>query len=166
MARRAGRGTHRVAGAGSGARATNGCASVVRTCQDHFDALPAGHTGWWEYGPADDCPATIATTTRVTARNDCENRIGTQCDADAPAESARLLRHEQGHFDIACVLVGKADDALAAGSPLATVRRRLNQTVTQQNSRYDVQTRHGCRQPQQSTWDTNLAAGLPAVTIP
>jgi hypothetical protein len=151
---------------GAGARATNGCARTVTRCQQFFDSVPAGQTGTWDYGPSPDCPAGAQTPTQATSRGECETAVGTQCDTDTPAESARLLAHEQGHFDIACVLVGKADDALAAGSALDLVRRRLNAKVTQQNAAYDTQTNHGCNAGPQATWTANLAAGLPAVTIP
>ena len=97
---------------------------------------------------------------------ECESVIGADCDADAVAESARLLQHEQGHFDITCKLVGRADDALIAGRPLATVRTWLNTHLGPQQSAYDNDSDHGCHAGQQAAWEAKIAANLPAVPAP
>src|SRR5215208_5046920 len=81
------------------ARATNGCGDLVTRCQNAF-ALP--NTTWWQ--PPQDCPAALVPRQRVTTSADCEAVIGAGCDTQAPAESARLLRHEHGHYNIACKL--------------------------------------------------------------
>lgn len=154
--------------AGAGNRATNECGATIGRCQAYFDSLPAGQTGWWADGPGAACPATITSGPSVRANNrgECETVIGPACDTAAPLESARVLRHEQGHFDLFCVLVGKANDALAAGRQVGPVQRRLNQLATEQTRRYDNQTRHGCNPGQQSSWETAIAGRLPGVTIP
>jgi hypothetical protein len=144
-----------------GARATNGCGTLVGQCQHAF-ADP--NTAWWE--PPQDCPAALVPRQRVTSSADCEAVIGAGCDSSAPQESARLLRHEQGHYDIACNLVGRADDALAAGRPQATVSQWLSTNLQPQNDLYDKQAVHGCDAGQQSTWETAIAGGLQAVTGP
>ena len=151
---------------GSGARATNGCASVVRDCRRFFAGLGSGQTGTWDYGTGQGCPATIATPAQATNSGECETVVGTQCDTDAPSESARLLNHEQRHLDIACKLADKANTALANGSALADVRSAVHREQGAQTTAYDRDTNHGCDAGQQATWDADIDAGLPSVTIP
>ena len=151
---------------GAGARATNGCAAVVRRCQRVFRNVPAGVTRTFDVAPSPNCPATIVTPAQATSRAECESVIGAGCDADAPNESARLLNHEQRHLDIACKLAEKANDALAAGSPLADVRRAVRRERRAQTRSYDNDTGHGCDAGQQAAWDADIDAGLPGVTIP
>jgi hypothetical protein len=148
--------------AGAGARATNGCATRVAQCHQAF----AGGGASWTWTPAPGCPAGIDRPARATTDAECEDVVGAQCDADAPLESERLLRHEQGHFDITCKLVGRADDALIAGRPLDTVRTWVNAHVPARNTMYDNQTTHGCNAGQQATWETAISNGLPAVPAP
>jgi hypothetical protein len=142
------------------ARATNGCGSLVTQCQNAFSQHNAA---WWE--PPQDCPAALVPRGRVTTSSDCEAVFGVGCDTQAPAESARLLRHEQGHFDIACKLVGRANDMLAAGRPRNVVSTWLGANLQPQNDAYDHDTVHGCDAGQQSTWQTSIAAGL-TTTVP
>jgi cytochrome c1 len=76
------------------------------------------------------------------------------------------LPHEQGHHDIPCVLVHKANAARASGAAvtLAAVRARAN-TLTAQ---YDAlaQSNHGCNAAGQATWDSDIALGLPGQNFP
>jgi len=153
---------------GAGARATNGCASVVRRCRRAFQNVPAGVIRTFDVAPSPDCPATIVTLAQATSRAECETVIGAQCDTDAPSESARLLNHEQRHLDIACKIAEKANDALAAGSSLATVRRAVGRRSGAVTRRYDsrAETDNGCDAAKQADWDADIDAGLPGVTIP
>lgn len=151
---------------GSGARATNGCAPEVARCQRFFGRLAADEIGEVERVPAAGCPATVLTSATATTRDECETEIGATCDADAPNESARLLAHEQGHFDIACVLAGRANDALAAGTSLRTVRRWLARRHGAQQAAYDNESDHGCDDAQQAAWETAIQGGLTAVPDP
>jgi hypothetical protein len=152
---------------GANARATNGCNSVVAECRRFFRGLGSGQSGTFTSGgAAAACPATIATPTTANDSGECETVVGAQCDADAPNESARLLNHEQRHLDIACKLADKANTALAGGSALADVRRGVNREQTAQTRQYDADTNHGCDAGQQATWDADIDAGLPSVTIP
>ena len=146
---------------GASARATNGCAPHVARCQSD---LASG--GTWDRRRGAGCPASVFTAAQATTVQECDTVVGAACDADAVANSDRLLRHEQGHFDITCKLVGRADDALLAGRPLATVRTWLNTHTQSRNSAYDGQTANGCNAAQQAAWETAIAAGLPAVTGP
>ena len=152
---------------GSGRRATNGCNSIVAECRRAFRGLGSGQTATFTSGgPAAACPATIATPATANDSGECETVVGAQCDADAPAESARLLNHEQRHLDIACKLADKANTALTNGSALADVRRGVNREQGAQTTQYDADTNHGCDAGQQATWDADIDAGLPSVTIP
>jgi hypothetical protein len=110
----------------------------------------------------------VVTPAQATTRAECESVIGAQCDADAPNESARLLNHEQRHLDIACQLAKKANDALDRGDALADVRRGVNREQGAVTTSYDsaAETNHGCEAGSQSTWDADIDAGLPNVTIP
>jgi len=146
---------------GASARATNGCAPHVARCQSD---LATG--GTWARRRGAGCPASVFTAAQATTVGECDTVVGAACDADAVANSDRLLRHEQGHFDITCKLVGRADDALAAGRPLATVRTWLNTHVQPRNTAYDVQTGNGCNAGQQAAWETAIAGGLQAVPGP
>jgi uncharacterized protein DUF4157 len=150
---------------GAGARATNGCAAVVARCQGAF--RKAG-TRTFDVAPPANCPATIITPAQATTSAECETVIGAGCDADAPNESARLLNHEQRHLDIACALVQKANDAVAAGSSVAAVRRAVSRAEGTQRARYDsrAETNHGCDAAGQAAWDADIDAGLPGVAIP
>lgn len=152
---------------GSGRRATNGCNSIVAECRRAFRGLGSGQTATFTSGgAAAACPATIATPATANNSGECETVVGAQCDADAPNESARLLNHEQRHLDIACKLADKANTALANGSALADVRRGVNREQGAQTTQYDTDTDHGCDAGQQATWDADIDAGLPSVTIP
>ena len=148
---------------GSAARATNGCAPRVAACHRAFAARrpPAS----WTWNPA-GCPASVATSTTATDDGECESVVGATCDSDAPQESDRLLAHEQGHFDIACVLVKRANDALAAGTSFRRVSRWLNRVQPAQQRRYDAQSDHGCNAGQQAAWEGDIAGGLTGVAGP
>jgi hypothetical protein len=149
---------------GLGARATNGCAPDVAQCQQHLAGAGVGASFF--RNPGAGCPASPFTRATATNVGECESLIGAACDADALAESARLLQHEQGHFDITCKLVGRANDALAAGRPLATVRTWLNTNLGPQQTQYDNDTNHGCDAGQQAAWGAAIAGGLQAVPAP
>ena len=149
---------------GAGARATNGCAPLVAQCTGHLQGAGVG-ASFRRNAPV-GCAASAFTPATATNVGECESSIGAACDADAIAESARLLAHEQGHFDLTCKLVGRANDALAAGRPLATVRTWLNTHLGPQQTQYDNDTDHGCNAARQAAWQTAIAGGLTAVPDP
>lgn len=156
--------------ANPGDRAQNGCAPDVRSCERFFDGLGPGETGWQSLGPGTGCAASPQpdTSLRATNRGECDSVLGTECDRVAALESARLLHHEQLHFDLACAMAAKGNAALAATAApdtqtiLSAVRTRANTQTTS----YDTASSHGCTASGQSTWDTAMAQGLPAVTVP
>jgi hypothetical protein len=151
-------------------RAVNGCGPQVTACQQFFDSLSPGQTGTRWLTPGAGCAASPAPNPAIIAhsRGDCDSLLGAECDRVAQLDSERLLRHEQLHFDIACVLARRGSDAVfirpanQAQTILTAVRTKANaQTVL-----YDNQTNHGCNAGPQATWETNVRNQLPAVTIP
>jgi uncharacterized protein DUF4157 len=147
-------------------RASNGCAPLVAQCTAWLNGHPGGD---WNFTPpaTNPCPATVQPVSApATTTGECDTVIGAACDTAAQAESARLLAHEQGHFNLGCVLVNKANDALRAGTPSATVQPRLNAEMTAQQAAYDHATTHGCDATAQASWEADIAADLPAITIP
>jgi hypothetical protein len=148
---------------GAAARATNRRAPLVAQCRQFLGAGPGAS---WSPNARTGCAASAFTRATATNMGECESFVGTACDADAVAESARLLAHEQGHFDITCKLVGRADDALAAGRPLATVRTWLGAHNGRQQAHYDNDTNHGCTAGQQAAWEAAIVGGLQGVPAP
>lgn len=152
--------------------ALNGCGTLVTACETHFNGQAPGTTGaTWSLGSPTGCAASMGPNpASSTARShaDCSSVVGIECERMAVAESARLLKHEQGHFDITCVLVHKANAALAAGASQASVATALRLRNNALTSLYDstAQTNHGCNAAQQAAWEAQIAAGLPAYTVP
>ncbi len=146
----------------------NGCAANVTQCESFFPPGTTGGSFALQSTPSATCPASVRANPAVVAHSfaDCAGIIATECQRVAQAESDRLLRHEQLHMNIACVLVGKANAALAAGASLPTIQAALNTKDAQVVNQYDTQTRHGCLAAPQATWETNVQSGLTAVTIP
>lgn len=170
------------------ARASNGCAPRVASCQA---ALATPNSFWFSSRPAPDpCPAGVSPSCPrpspcdpavlppcgdpdveciVEAQGDCAAVFGPACDAAAIAESARLLAHEQLHFDIVWKLVGRANDALLAGTHSPGVLDTwLDTHITAQTRRYDSvpQTNHGCDAAGQASWTSDVASGLQSVALP
>ncbi len=144
-------------------RTTNGCAADVAACKQVFRG---GRFGDFRRTPPSNCDAAEFTKSTATNAGECESVIGADCDRDAVAESKRLCRHEQGHFDLTCKLVGRADDALAAGRPFGDVKQWLNKHNNEQQKQYEDDTEHGCVGAEQSKWQTSIAGGLQAVGGP
>jgi hypothetical protein len=152
-----------------GKRAVNRCAPKVAACQRFFDRLPAGNTG--TYGltaPPPGCAAAVAPNTalRATSRGECETVLGVECDRVAGLESQRLLRHEQGHYDLACGLARKGTMAIVGGTAANPALRAVITKSAQQTSLYDTRSAHGCNPGSQAAWEAAFAADLPALTIP
>jgi len=148
--------------------ALNGCAANITQCESFFPPGTTGGSFALDSTPSATCPAAVRADPSVVAASlgDCSGIIAAECQRVAQAESDRLLRHEQLHFDLACVLAGKANAALAASAALTTVQSALNTKDAQLTSQYDTQTNRGCIAAQQATWETNVRAGLTNVTIP
>lgn len=150
--------------------AATGCDKPVRQCRQHFARrLPANQTaGDFTFSARPDrrCPAlaTPATVT-VSASADC-HLIGDECTRTAQAESVRLLRHEQGHMDIACAMARKFNQAIANGTSFALLNRNPVAFIQRIQDRYDAQTHHGCLPGPQAAWEAEIAKGLPNEALP
>ena len=150
----------------AGNRSSNGCAQLVAACRRDMRAHPGGT--WTTSRPnPDTCPASQLSINTATTADECETVIGAGCDSDAVQESTRLLAHEQLHFDLACKLVGRADDALIAGSHTPVqLRTWLRQNLQPLENRYDRESVHGCDSAGQSAWAAHVAGGLQFVQLP
>ncbi|MEM6353278.1 MAG: DUF4157 domain-containing protein [Cyanobacteria bacterium P01_D01_bin.14] len=148
----------------------NGCQPQISQCQQLFDrAAREGRTGaTFRLGTPGACAAAITPDPSVvaTSRSECDSAIAPECNRVAQLESQRLLRHEQGHYDIACEVAKKGTLAILSGGNPQRTLRRVTAVTTRQIRLYDRQTQHGCNATQQANWESNIAAGLPAVTIP
>src|SRR6266567_4264264 len=122
-------------------------------------------------------------------KGDCTKDFRKQCLAHETAESKRLLKHEQGHFDISNVMAKKAKASLKAKeATLTTTETRCGRaealkaaqdsfdnldaptvlsllqqdwitSASQAQSDYDVETDHGAKKVEQLDWETTKIAG-------
>jgi hypothetical protein len=150
--------------------AQNGCARRITECEQHFDRQTRrGFTRiTFALGTRPDrrCPAgAVPRGDTATTRAECTTVVGTDCTDRAVAESARLLEHERGHFNLACAIARKANAMIAGGTNAAAVLEPARRVFQRQQTRYDNQTDHGCRPGAQARWEADIAAGLPDVEI-
>jgi hypothetical protein len=83
---------------------------------------------------------------------------------DTSPASNQLLRHEQYHLTLVCLLVSKANAAVAGGSSTGTVTRQLRAAIAQYEAAYEADTSHGQNQAAQNTWMSNIDSG--AIAFP
>jgi len=155
-------------------RSNTNCEQRVTGCERFFDKeARARRTGGTQrLAPGTGCAASPQPNQSVvaTSRGECDSKLGTECDRVAKLESERLLRHEQLHLDIACVIAKKGTEALVtrpkeAKKILESVKKIAND-MSDDNGPYDQQTRHGCDATAQATWEADVSSGLPKTTIP
>ncbi|MBD0306113.1 MAG: hypothetical protein ICV76_06125 [Nitrospiraceae bacterium] len=82
-----------------------------------------------------------------------------------PKQSDRLLRHEQLHFAISCLLTREANVALRSGGDPRAMMLLLNAVATRINVQYDVETNHGLNAEQQEQWEKTIQSSLTAGPI-
>ncbi|WP_416138191.1 DUF4157 domain-containing protein [Halomonas sp. HK25] len=149
--------------------ASNSCRRQVARCQAHFTRLTRrGQTGNFALSTTANrgCPASaIPRGDQATSHAECATVVAADCRDRAVAESARLLAHERGHFNLSCAMATKANGMLAATPDFDALLRAARTTLARQQSLYDGQTNHGCNASRQAAWEAAIAAGLPAVTI-
>jgi hypothetical protein len=150
--------------------AHNGCNRTVASCQTFFDrearAGRVGGTFGMSSAASRTCPASArARGDQATSRAECATVVARDCSDRAGVESGRLLAHEQGHFNLTCAMARKANGMLSTAPNFDALLRAARTTLSRQQRLYDRQTNHGCNAGQQSTWETAIAGGLPAVTI-
>ena len=137
-----------------------------------------------------------AVVVKATTKADCSSKkFKDDCLKYYKDWSARLLKHEQGHFDISNVMAGKARADLKTMSakftatatecgekaakkeafkkfnalnPATDISKRGQDWIDLKNKAekdYDDQTNHGCKLPEQATWEKNITAGLKAYDL-
>ncbi|MEM1319220.1 MAG: DUF4157 domain-containing protein [Bacteroidota bacterium] len=158
--------------ANPGNRSLNGCARGIEYCHNFFEELartPGGVPSQYPTlgGTSGRCPASIGPDTSLEARSDgeCETVLGAECDRAAAAESSRLLRHEQYHFAVGCIMARKGTQAILDGQDVAQVFAQVRRHDSAQIISYDNDTNHGCDQAEQDRWEADIDAGLPNVQI-
>jgi len=147
-----------------------GCDKAEKKCKDNFtQQLPANQVpGPFTFTPtgSPDCPATMAGAPVVAnAIGDCP-QITAACLTAEQAESARILKHEQGHMDIACAMARKFNMALRQGSPFNVLNRDPRGFIQRIQDRYDAESHHGCLSGPQAAWEAEIASGLPKEALP
>jgi len=144
-------------------RTANGCQETVNGCIDYLNRKP-GEEYSYRGLPSTDCPDAVLPG-RTVSKNakDCDKVLGAACDKAQVEDAKRLLHHEQGHLDLVCALVKKANALIDGGTAItrATVKDVADKTI----EKYDDDTKHGCVADQQAAWDKEFAAGLPKVSV-
>lgn len=152
-----------------GNRAVNGCAALVTACRNVYKTNPNATV---PLSPPKNCAASVSPNLSLQATNsgECDSVLGTECDRVAVLESARLLRHEQLHFDIACNLARNGTRLLAAqpakAQDILTAVKDKAKDLSGNTGLYDTETNHGCNAAEQAAWEKYVKTGLPTVTIP
>ena len=151
-------------------RTLNGCAPQVTACEQEIDRRTnLGQVGvtWGPLRQPPVCPASIQYDASVIARSrsDCASAIGAECDRVAQLESARLLRHEQGHYDLACALARKGTTEIMLGQAPAAMLAAVRSAAATQTAAYDRESANGCVAAGQAAWETRVGDGLPAVSL-
>lgn len=144
------------------------CNARIAECKRAFSQP---NTAWqrMDPGPVAGCAASVrARGDKATSADECETVFGADCRDTTSAESARLLRHEQGHFDIACAMARKANVMHRVGNDFDALLRATRTATNRAQNSYDRQTRHGCNASAQSDWESEIAKGLQAhpITLP
>ncbi len=149
------------------------CKVEEETCKGKFKGSPSGTTLTTEQG------------TKISKPADCFP----VCMADEVKERARLLRHEQGHFDITNVMATNArDDLKALGATLNVTKTACGEQAARDAARpdydpkvrdelkrllkdwsalreqtqedYDTETTHGADESNQAAWEADINTGL------
>jgi hypothetical protein len=194
------------------------CKQEVKPCQDVFDQGSTRYTNKVDGTEitatskeecstklVSDCEKALAKNQKFEVKEKCDGAVVVNATSKADCSSkkfkedclkyykdwsARLLKHEQGHFDISNVIAGNAladlktkaatftatatecgraqannaavkkFDALNAPTELAKRGQDWIDLKDKAEKDYDDQTDHGCKQSPQATWDKDIAAGL------
>jgi len=141
-------------------RALNGCGEKVTACEQWLQANPGG---WYSLGPVTGCAAAHSpnTPTKVTSISECQSVIGTECDQVAQLRSDCLLRHEQYHWNLACLFTAKGNAAIAAGANTAAVFTWVAARTNSLTKKYDKESNHGGEAGAQAAWESAIDGGMP-----
>jgi hypothetical protein len=198
--------------------ASKQCKQEVKLCQDAFDQGDTRYTSKVDSTEitatsreecstklVSDCEKALAKNQKFEVKEKCDGAVVVSATSKADCSSnkfkedclkyykdwsPRLLKHEQGHFDISNVMAGKARadlktkaatftatatecgrtqannaavkkfDALKAPDELAKRGQDWIDLKNKAEKDYDDQTDHGCKKPEQATWEKDIAAGL------
>jgi hypothetical protein len=142
----------------------NGCPALVSECVNFFKGSGSGS---WALRPDGHCAAGVPPRGDIaTSAKECVTKVGADCNDMKVADSARLLKHEQNHFNISCVFAQKANAALQNGQLERPIHKAVIDKRTPTQTLYDNETHHGCEAAKQAAWETNIAAGLNDIAIP
>ena len=136
---------------------------AVRDCRK---TLSRPNMAEYTWTPSGSCPASTEIRSSATANNrgECETVIGAQLDTEDQADTARLLRHEQYHMNLACALASLGNDEIASGTAVAAALKHVVAASRREQRAYDNDTKHGCDSGAQGTWEGNIDSG--SVTFP
>ncbi|HEV2805960.1 MAG TPA: DUF4157 domain-containing protein [Chthoniobacterales bacterium] len=150
--------------ANAGDPAKNGCAPLVAQCVSYFKS---GGSKPWGLRPTGNCAASVPFRgDKAMSAAECATKVSADCNDRKVGEALRLLKHEQNHFNISCVFAKKANAALAQGGLERPIHQAVIDKRAPTQTLYDSETQHGCVAASQAAWETNIAAGLPDITIP
>jgi hypothetical protein len=146
--------------------AKNGCQEKIQACEDWITKNP-GKTVHNDPPAQRKCPASIIPK-RVESKTkkECATVFGQECKRAQVADAALLLKHEQLHFTISCIMVNKANQALKAGKDFDAITKNLDAKWRKLNADYDTETKNRCDQTKQDEWQKKVDKGLPGETIP
>jgi hypothetical protein len=144
----------------------NGCQEKIRACEDWVNKHP-GQTGHNDPPAQRKCPASIIPK-RVEFKSikECTTIFGEECKTAQVADATLLLKHEQLHFTISCILAKKANQALKAGKDFDAITKSLGEKHKTLNADYDTETKNRCDQAKQDEWQRKVDGGLRSETIP
>lgn len=74
--------------------------------------------------------------------------------------SEQLLRHEQLHYTISCMLAREANFSLLNGGDPKAMLILLNAVATRMNVQYDAETNHGLNRQKQHEWEEAIQKSL------
>lgn len=79
--------------------------------------------------------------------------------------ATRLLRHEQLHFAISCLLVRQANASMEANDSPLQMLQLVRATAQKLNRQYDKETKHGTIKTKQTQWENDVEQQLEDVTF-
>jgi len=145
----------------------NGCKPLVDDCKKAFKT-PGGIYNGPEVKTAKCAASVVLPSLQAKTVAECDSVLGEGCAKRQLDESARLLDHEVGHFDISCVIAKKANTALDAGGDLGKIETAAEKKRQALYDLYDLETEHSCKVGAQAAWKTDIAMDLKKqnVTLP
>ena len=158
-----------------------GCSSAMRWTQDPLDVpscVPDRLLTWDDFKPKAELGRKAAETLvdfeitqnspyRILAKL---NQTSSWVRADMvftenPSKirsSEALLRHEQLHFAIACLMTREANLSLLQGADPIKMQIMLFAVVRRTNLQYDAETNHGLNHQKQKEWEEAIQKSLSA----